>query len=52
MRALLAYPCQDVDQPMTTGRRNGKREEGSRQKKITNDRQYQDKWTYAYIKES
>ena len=31
-------------------RRNGKQEEGSQQKKISDDRQHHDKWTYADTK--
>ena len=31
-------------------RRNGKREEGSRQKKISDDRQHYDKWAYEETK--
>ena len=38
--------------PEECSTRNGKREEGSRQKKISDDRQYHDKWTVCrYEKE-
>ena len=42
----LAEPLAKKEVP-TEGccRRNGKREEGSRQKKISDDRQHHDKWT-------
>ena len=42
----LAGPLAKKEQPAEGySRRNGKREEGSRQKKILDDRQHYDKWT-------
>ena len=42
----LAEPLAKKELPAVgCSRRNGKREEGSRQKKISDDKQHHDKWT-------